>query len=184
MSILHFSGKNCLLKSNKKNVIFLFPCVHWLFPILLAIYFSAKIEVENCFKISSFFFWLTRVNWPFSNCLLSIFFSRVDERSSDCYIGRDAFFMVFFSEKVIKFVQAQTYFFAVWLLICFQFSSFPLFKERQTPLSNCKSIEATKTGSTSFQKWNLSFRFPSEIFFYLLIQFSKIGSVLAKKCQS
>ena len=40
------------------------------------------------------------------NCL------RVNERSSDSYIGRDDVLLVF-SGKVVKFVQAQIYFFAV-----------------------------------------------------------------------
>ena len=36
-------------------------------------------------------------------------FLRVDELSSDSYIGRDDFILVFFSEKVFKFVQAHKY---------------------------------------------------------------------------
>ena len=42
-------------------------------------------------------------------CILVCFiFLRVDERSSDSYIGRDSFF-----GKVLKFVQAQIHFFTV-----------------------------------------------------------------------
>ena len=43
--------------------------------------------------------------------LAAFLFLRVDERSSDSYKGRKYFFRIFFSGKVLKFVQAQIYFF-------------------------------------------------------------------------
>ena len=46
---------------------------------------------------------------------MELVLSRVDERNSDSYIGR----IDFFSGKVLKFIQAQIYVFAVWLLISF-----------------------------------------------------------------
>ena len=54
-------------------------------------------------------------------------FLRVDERSSDSYIGRDDFFLFrfFFSGKVLKFIQAQIHFFVIWLsILTVQFISF------------------------------------------------------------
>ena len=45
-----------------------------------------------------------------------LLFLRVDEHSSDCYIGRNNFCLVF-SGKVKKFIEAYIYSFAVWLLI-------------------------------------------------------------------
>ena len=44
-------------------------------------------------------------------------------------------------------------------MISFKFSAFLLFKERQAPLSNSKSVKVTKI----FQKWKIIIRFPSEI---------------------
>ena len=38
-------------------------------------------------------------------------FLRVDEHNWDSYIGRDVFFLFFFSGEVFKFVRAQIYVF-------------------------------------------------------------------------
>ena len=58
----------------------------------------------------------------------STLFLRVDERSSDSYIGRDDFFFSF-SGRVFKFVQAKINFarFGFWFLL--KFNSLPVLKE-------------------------------------------------------
>ena len=66
--------------------------------------------------------------------------SRVDERSSDSYSGRDDFFCFFF-RKSLKICFGSIFFRG---LIFFKFSSFPLLNGRQAPSSNSKSVKIKK----------------------------------------
>ena len=69
-------------------------------------------------------------------------FIKSNERIKDSYTGLDClcFFKIlfFFQEKILKFIHAQFWFFAVWLIF-FKFSKFPLLKGKQNPLSISKT---------------------------------------------
>ena len=71
--------------------------------------------------------------------------------------------MIFFQENLFTL-----YFFNFRGLACdfFKFNEFPSLRERQTPLSNNKSLKVTKNViDFYFRMWNLIIRFPSEIKF-------------------
>ena len=72
-------------------------------------------------------------------------FLRVDERSSDSYIGSDEFFLFFFfSGKNLKFVQAQIHFFcgSAFDFFKYQFISFVKRKANSTiKYQRCKGHE-------------------------------------------
>ena len=103
------------------------------------------------------------------------FFLRVDERSSDSYIGRDVFFSFFFGESFKIYLGSFFSLFDFWLL--FKFSSFPLLKGRQTPLSNSESVQ--------LRVWKVEFSSPifSDIKALPIDPFSQngqIGLILSK----
>ena len=114
--------------------------------------FGSKLT-RNCF-----FF---KLKVLLSKKMLSLFLLRVDESSSESYIDRKFFFV--FRKNFDVFYKAQ-FFCGLTFDFFFKFISFPLPKGRQTPLSNSESVKFTKNViDLLFGKWNLTFRFPSEI---------------------
>ena len=69
-------------------------------------------------------------------------FLRVNERCEDSYVSLDNFSLSFFMKKSLVFFSHSNLMFRG--LIFDFFSSFPLLKGRQTPVSWSKSVKVTK----------------------------------------
>ena len=75
--------------------------------------------------------------------MIIIFFSscfRVNERSSDFYIGRDHFFL----EKNLKNISVTSFFLAVRLLFFFQVQLIPFIKRNVNSAIKQRNLKATK----------------------------------------
>ena len=92
----------------------------------------------------------------------------------------EVFFRFFASGYVLKFVQAQIHFFC-GLTLAFFFSSVQLKRKAYSTIDQQNSKGHEKRNCLLFSKVDFSIQISQRKKFYLLIQFSQIGSILLKK---